>query len=306
MRSMEWTNWIPVALVLAACGAQPGLAQQPAEDDSPLKTEIRLNGLFFDNLFQAPDGQPQEDVRALQVEGRLEGALGATGAWQGYGRASYTDYDSGLDPSQTIVLGLRGGSRVHRLEVAAEYANDRPSVDLDVVDQADVARLTGHYDLRPLDDWQFSLLGSLEQQRYARAAGRDNEFWSAAAALRYRGFGRGFSPEIGYGLGARDVDDPSQSYDQTEAWLRVISEPVEALYLALRYRLRQREYTVADALASNFGREDDRPQWSLTAAYRTGEHLLWNLYWAHESSDSSRAGVDFTTQTLVLGAGWRF
>ncbi|KAB2957280.1 MAG: DUF560 domain-containing protein [Thermoanaerobaculia bacterium] len=284
----------------------PQALAQTVPAESGLRAELRLNALFHDNLFQAPDSAPQEDVKGAQVEGRLEGPIGAGGAWTGFARLSYTDYDSGLDPSQTIVLGLRRGSRVHRLEVAAEYANDRPSVDLDVVDQADVARLTGHYDLRPLDDWQFSLLGSLEQQRYARAAGRDNEFWSAAAALRYRGFGRGFSPEIGYGLGARDVDDPSQSYDQTEAWVRVISEPVEALYLALRYRLRQREYTVADALASNFGREDDRPQWSLTAAYRTGEHLLWNLYWAHESSDSSRAGVDFTTQTLVLGAGWRF
>lgn len=279
---------------------------QTVNDESGVRADLRLNALFHDNLFQAPDGAPQEDVKGAQVEGRLEGPIGASGTWTGFGRLSYADYDSGIDPSQAIVLGVRGGSRLHRLEVTAEYANDRPSVDLDVVDQADVGRLAGLYELRPLDDWQFSLLGSLEQQRYARAAGRDNEFWSAGAAVRYRGFGRGFSPELGFGVGARDVDDPSQSYDQTEAWARVISEPAEKLYLALRFRLRQREYTVSEALASNFGREDDRPQWSLTAAYRTGEHLLWNLYWAHESSDSSRAGVDFTTQTLALGAGWRF
>lgn len=286
---------------------QAALAQGAGQSDG-LRVELRLNALFHDNLFQAPDGAPQEDVKGGQVEGRLEGPVGASGAWTGFGRLSYTEYDSGLDPSQAIVLGLRGGSRPHRLEISAEYANDRPSVDLDVVDQADVFRLAGRYDLRPaaIDDWQFSLLGTLEQQRYARADGRDNDFWSAGAAMRYRGFGRGFSPEIGYGLGTREVDDPRQSYDQTEAWVRVISEPVEALYLALRYRLRQREYTVGDAAASNFGREDDRPQWSLTAAYRTGEHLLWNLYWAHESSDSSRPGVDFTTQTLVAGLGWRF
>ena len=306
MRSMKWMKWLPVALALPVCGAQAVLAQQPAEDDSPLRTEIRLNGLFFDNLFQAPDGQPQEDVKGLQAEGRLEGSLGATAAWKGYGRASYTDYDSGLDPSETLGLGIQGGSRVHRLDLYAEYANDRPSIDLDVFDQADVGRLTATYDFRPVDDWQFSGLGTLEQQRYAHAAGRDNQFWSAGAAVRFRGFGPGFSPEAGWATGNRDVDTANESYDQDEWWVRVISEPADALYLALRYRVRQRDYTVGDPLASNFGRSDDRPQWSVTGAYRTGEHLSWNLYWARESSSSSRPGIDFTTQLLVVGAGWRF
>lgn len=302
---MRWMR-VVFAVMVWVTGARAALGQRPQLYELPLHTEIRVNGLYFENLFQAPDGQPQENVKGLQVEGRIEGDLGATGAWKGYGRLSASDFDHGLDPSETLGLGLQGGSKVHRLDLYAEYSNDRPSVDVDIVDQADVGRLSAIYDFRGLENWQFSALGTLEQQKYAHAVANDNRFWSAGAAVRYRGFGRAFSPELGFTTGKRDVDSANESYDQDESWVRVISEPVDALYLALRYRLRRRDYTVGVPAASNFGRSDDRPQWSLVASYRTGEHLLWNLYWSREQSNSSRPGVDFTTQYVIAGVGWRF
>jgi hypothetical protein len=294
---------VPVLLLMTTMARGQEVEPGPGEDR--FESEVRLDAILLDNLFQAPEGEPQEDVSGGRLELRGAWDLAAGGLATLYGRLGHTEYDSGLDASQNLGLGLRGESGIHGWNLLGEYFNDRPSVEADVFDQADVTRVTAAYQVRPVPSWQFGLEGVVEQQSYAAAVDRDNDFSSLGAAVRYRGFGRAFSPEIGYSVGSRDVDNDVSSHDQDELFARVISAPTEDLHLALRWRLRQREYTTGDATASNFGREDDRTQWAFTGAWRSGPRLSWNLYLAREESESTRPGVDFDTTIATFGIGYR-
>lgn len=299
------TRGAAVALLMALTvpGTAPG--QPTARNDSGWSGEVGLVGVAHDNLFQAPPGEPEEDVRGLRAEGRFRWRWDRAGSWLLDGAASATDYDSGLDPSQSVSVALVREGR-HGVELELEYANDRPSIETDVFDQADVTRFTGRYVFRPTRAWQITAVAIGEQQNYSRATGRDNDFVSIGGAVRYRGFGRRFSPELGYARGERDVDTSSGSHEQDEFFVRVISAPVDPLYLSLRFRLRERDYTTDDPEASNLGRSDDRKQWALTAVWRMNPRWALNLYLAREESDSSRAGVDFETSVALLGVSWRF
>jgi hypothetical protein len=268
--------------------------------------EVRLGVISIENLFQAPAGSPEADVRGSQGELRFNWNLGAAGATALYLRAGHTEYSEELESSQSYVLGLKGRKGWHGFDVQVEHANDRPSVEADEFDQADVTRATLLYELFPTSDWQITLRGEAEQQSYARALGQDNDYSAAGVALRYRGFGRAFSPEVGYLAGNREVDRASSSHDIEEYWVRIISSPARGSYFALRYRVRQRDYTIDDPASRNFGRRDDREQWSLTAAVDTGRYLQWGLYYSRESSESTRPGVDFDTSLAVLTVTLRF
>ena len=295
------------AVLIVLLGVGGAIAQEVEEKlpEDRFRSEVRLDAILLDNLFQAPDGEPQEDVTGGRLELRGGWDLTADGRWNLYGRIGHTEYDSGIDASQNVGLGLRGENKIHGIDLFGEYFNDRPSVEADLFDQADVTRLTATYELRPVDAWQLSLKGVVEQQSYEAAVARDNDFSSVGAAIRFRGFGRAFSPEIGFSTGSRDVDNGESSHDEDEYFARILSAPTEALYLSLRYRLRDREYTTGDPTASNFGRQDDRAQWAFNAAYESSPRLAWNLYLTREKSDSTRPDVDFETGIATFGVAIR-
>jgi hypothetical protein len=174
----------------------------------------------------------------------------------------------------------------------------------DEFDRANVVRLAGEYGYRVTEDWQVTGLAELRREAFDQTTGKDNDFVSGGAALRYRGWGYAFSPELGVELGERDADDPNEDHDQRDLWLKIRSIPFDDLYLSLRFRVRDREYTVGDPAASNFGREDDRRDVTLAADYTLLDWLGINGYVAYEDADSTKETRVY--EWLLAGVGVTF
>lgn len=283
--------------------AAPGLAaaqEQPTADDRRPRADLRLNAQRFDNFFQVPDGLPQQDVDAWA--GELFFAAPFAQTLEGYANLSYTTYDDPLEPSQGITAGLRSAGRASAFDLFAEYLTNRPTGDVgELVEQADIRRVAGEYSYRVTRDWQLTALGSLQDQDFDITQGKDNTFADLGGAIRYRGFGSAFSPEIGATFGERDADDPGEDHDQRDLFVKIRSAPVDWAYLSLRYRHRTRDYSIADAFADNFEREDTRRQWVATADLRTGDRLTWNLYYSYEDAESTIVTREFTTSLFAAG-----
>lgn len=308
----------PFASVFLAL-ALPGLAiaqQQPGDEPTStrdgdrdrnratterrMQVDLRLNSLFFDNFFQAPEGAPKEDVSAYAGELRVALPFGET--LEGYTNLNYTAYDDPLEASQGVTAGLRSAGRAHGFDLFGEYLTNRPSGDVgELVEQADIRRVAGEYSYRFAEDWQLTALGDYQQQDFDLSQGKDNTFADFGGAIRYRGFGSAFSPEIGATFGERDAEDPAEDHDQRDLFLKIRSAPARWAYLSLRYRHRTRDYSIESPLVSNFGREDTRRQWVATADLSTGDILTWNLYYSHEDAQSTRADREFTTSLFAAG-----
>lgn len=293
---------------LAAAQQQPGdepsstqdRDRERAMDERRFRADLRLNSLWFDNFFQAPEGTPQQNVDALAGELRLVAPLGET--VEGYSNLNYTRYEDPLEASQGVTAGLRSAGRTHGFDLFGEYLTNRPSGDVgELVEQADIRRAAGEYSYRVTRDWQLTALGDYQQQDFDISQGKDNTFVDFGGAVRYRGFGGVFSPEIGATFGERDADDPDEDHDQRDLFLKIRSAPASWAYLSFRYRHRTRDYSIADPLATNFGREDTRKQWVATADLRTGDILTWNLYYSYEDAESSRVEREFTTSLFAAG-----
>jgi hypothetical protein len=276
----------------------------PAETGEPRwETGVHLQGLFFDNFFQLPADEPQQDVEALRAEGRLSWRPRSEWPLEVYGVAGATSYlDEDLDESLLVGGGLRWDGLVDLIELDLRYEADRPSFEVgDTFGTAELLGVGGLYSHRIADSWELSALANHQRLDYAADDGRDSFFRSVGAAVRYRGWGYEFSPEVGVEVGERDADAADEDNDQTDLWLKLRSAPIRPLYLSLRYRHRVRDYSVDDPAASNFRREDDRDQIVLTADWRTSDLLTWTLYYAREDADSSKATRVFDTQLLAVG-----
>lgn len=296
-----------VALALAALPvpalAQPEHRPARAETREPRwETGFHLQGLHFDNFFQLPDSEPQQDVEALRGEGRLTWRPRAQWPLEAYGVAGATTYSDDLDATLLVGGGLRWDGLVDLFDFSLRYETDRPSFEVgDTFGTADMLHVRGLYSHRIADAWELSALASHQRLDYAADDGRDSFFRSAGGAVRYRGWGYDLSPEIGAEVGKRDADDADEDNDQTDLWLKLRSAPIRPLYLSLRYRHRLRDYSVSDPAASNFRREDDRDQVVFTADWRTSDLLTWTLYYAWEDADSTNEARIFSTQLLAVG-----
>ncbi len=221
-------------LILAAA-----LAAGQEEPPPRLEWQFGAQAFRYDNFFQAPDGAPEQDVDATRAEGRLAYRLRPEGPFVFYASADFTAYEDDLDDSLSFGLGLESDSRPREWILGVEHNRDQPVFDVgDEFDRANVLRLAGEYGYRVTEDWQVSALAELRQEEFDQTTGKDNDFVSGGAALRYRGWGYDFSPELGVELGERSADDPNEDHDQRDVWLKIRSIPFEDLYLSLRFRVR--------------------------------------------------------------------
>lgn len=273
--------------------------------------EVRLNTSFFGNFFQAPAGVPEEDVMAAAIEGRLTRNLPfdfrQTQPVQGYLYLDYMRFDQEqFAGSPGLRVGARSEGRPHGWDASAQLQKDRPAFDVgDQLDQANIARFGGDYIYRPVRDWQFGTGLDYERQSFDLAQQRDNNFIGVGGAIRYRGFGSEFSPEVAFAIGERRVDDSSEDYGQTDWFFQIRSAPSPPLYLSARYRHRVREYDTSNPAARNFGREDTRDQIALAADLRSGARLTWNFYLAWEDADSTSPSRVFDTLLATFGLTYR-
>jgi hypothetical protein len=259
---------------------------------------VRFNGLVLGNFFQAPDGQAGEDVNATAAEVRLVARPAVLHPLHAYLHIGAVDFETlGTSPGATIGARLEG--RPHSFDVALEVLQDRPSLELgDEFDEADTLRLVGDYSFRVTRDLELIALGEIQQQSMRISPSRDNQFMAGGAAVRYRGFGSHFSPEIGFVAGQRDVENDAEDHSQNDMYLRVRSAVTPTIYLSGRYRHRIREYDTVS-------REDTRGQWTLAGDWRFHRFLAANVYVAIENADSTNANRAFDTETYGLGLSVR-
>lgn len=304
------TKAAPTKSKTTAPPKSPRARQSETEERRGPTIEARLNTWYFGNFFQAPDGQPRENVPALGIEGRLTHPLPIKSIRQpvdAYVNLDYLQFfENGFGGSPGLRAGARSEGRPHSWDASAQIQKDRPAFDVgDQVDKADISRLLGEYAYRFRRDWQFGGDATLENQSFSAAADSDSRFSGVGGSVRYRGFGSIFSPEIGLAVGSREVDDATEDYRQRDLTLQVRSVPTPPLYLSARLRRRVRNYNTGDTASSNFGRDDTRDQLVLSADRKHNEKITWNLYFAYETADSTRETRSFDTFLTVFGLTYR-
>jgi hypothetical protein len=282
--------------------APPSAAAVSQEHESaPFRGHFRLSGLLFDNFFQAPEGEEQEDVPGGTAEARVE--KGLTPDLVGYAELEYTDYRD-YRPSGAVVAGVRGERRPHAFDVQAQVMLGRPSREVrDEFDRADGVALLGQYGYR-WGDFEPLALAEFRHETYELSPEKANDSYSVGAGLRVR-MGK-VSPEVGFRWGRRDVEDDSEDLSQRELYFRLRWAPARPTYVSLRVRRRLREYSVEDPAAHNFGREDTRHQLVASGDFFTTSRLGLNVYYSVEDSDSSHDRGEFLTQMLAAGVVVRF
>lgn len=293
-----------LAIVLSA----PAFAQpRERRDNNGFRSEIRFAGYVFGNFFQASDPSLEEDVSAAAVEYRAAVRPWATPT-DFYANVDYMRYESERRPNTYGGrLGVQHNGDVHAFNVYVDRGENRASFEVgDTTATANVTTFGGDYSYRFLKNWQAGVELTQERERYDVESDRENDFTAVGASLRYRGFGRLVSPEVGYVTGERDVVNPDESYDDDYWYVRVISSPLPRLYMSLRYRQRQREYTTNNVAARNFGRADERHAWVLTTNFQFTERVGTLLYYTTEDVDANRPGRDFDRSTLLLGLTYGF
>jgi hypothetical protein len=298
VRVTSWT--LALACAATVAGAQTR-AQAPPPPPS-FGGHVRLSAVLFDNFFQAPDGDAQENVPAGAVEAGLHKRLSPETLL--YGDVDYTSYRH-YRPSGGFTAGLRRESRPHSWEVQAQVLRGRPSREVrDEFDRANALGLALTYGHRR-GDWEPLALADFRRETYELSPLKQNDVYNVGVGVRYRGLGR-VSPEIGIRLGGRDVRDDEEDLSQRELYLRLRWAPSPPTYLSLRLRRRYRDYSIEDAGARNFGREDTRSQLVASADLRQTSRVGVNVYYALETSDSTHPRGEFTSQMLAAGVAVRF
>jgi hypothetical protein len=303
---MKTTGFVVATLAIAL--STPALAQpRDRRDAGRFRSEVRLQGYVFGNFFQAADPDLEEDVSAAAIEYRA-----ALRPWASptdfYANVDFMRYENEQRPNTYgWRLGVQHSGDVHAYSAYVDRGENRASFEVgDTTATANITTLGGEYSYRITPDWQVGAEVLQERERYDVESSRENDFTAVGASVRYRGFGRSISPEVGFVSGNRDVVDPDDSYDDDYWYVRVVSSPIPRLYLSLRYRQRQREYTTSNVADSNFGRADERHGWVLTSNFQFTDRLGTLLYYTTEDVDTNRPGRDFDRSTLLLGVTYGF
>ena len=299
---MKKINAVCLFLCVTLCASAPATAQGLFG----LDTEVKLTGQLYDNFFQAPDGEPKESILAFEMGLQLSRELSTPRKLRPYLKLGGIVFEK-LENSGLIMAGLNSSGTSHSFDVSARYLLNRPSLDVgDHFDTADILRFAGVYSYRLSRDIQLNGAASFQSQSFDDRATSDNDLWGIGGAVRYRGFGSIFSPEVGFIAGERSADDANEDHDQTDLYLKLRYAPKRELYFSGRLRYRTRGYSVDDALASNYQREDTRKQLALTGVYFFSQRLALDVYYTYEDADSSKDSRIFTTQLIFVGLAMAF
>ncbi|MFQ5789067.1 MAG: hypothetical protein ACE5JI_01195, partial [Acidobacteriota bacterium] len=258
-----------------------------AEADDKIQVQPRIFSVYHSNFLQATDGAPKEkvwanvfEVRVIRKLDELREGLGA------YGVVAQTSYNA-FDASRSIGAGLRLHDRPHSVSLVMRGYFNRPAFFIrNELDTSNIFRLQGEYSYRFTPEIELKGLLDYYRQTYDMTKGLDNHTRFLGAAVRYRGFGYGFSPELGIRRGRQDTVADDNDYSQTELLVKVRSVASRTVYLSFRYRYRLRRYDTTLPGSRNFDRKDNRHAFRALATIRSGEHLLWEIYFARENADS--------------------
>ena len=285
----------------------PPLLAQPKGISAPgeFRTEMRLQGYYFDNFFYNTTPGGEENVTALGAEIRAAFRPGAQ-PLEIFGHVGAIKYGADrVNDSYGMRIGTVYDDDTHSWTVFLDQAENRPSFEVeDTFARADVTTLAGEYAWRFHDDWEAAGEAAYQRQQFDVDSDRENDYYALGGSIRYRGLGWRITPEAGFLLSRRNVENETQSYESVEPFVQVTympSLPDDPLWLSLRYRHRERSYTTHDPASRNFGREESRPTWTFVADYRVAANVSVWSYFSNESIDSSIPGGDFEVGLLMIG-----
>lgn len=270
-------------------------AQVPAP--VTFQMHVRLSGSYFDNFFHVPSSGPETNLLASTAEARLLLRIENPRAHV-YARVSGTAFD-GYEPSKAVLGGFDWSGARHSVEATAGYQQRNPR--LHVGDQpgfANVRHGTAAYGLVGPGRLQLSALAHYYDVAL-NAEAADNRFYGAGGALRYRGFGYRFAPEVGAMRSRWDAPREADAYDEHMFWLSLRAVPAAPLYLHTRYRRGMRVYVTGDPDAGNFEREDARHHVTLTWDLKLNRRLAWGGYYTYEEVHSTRSDRTLGTQSIT-------
>ena len=288
--------------------AQPSERPEPlpaARSPAPvaLQLHLRLSGSYFDNFFQAPVNGTETDLLASTAEARLVLRLVNPQATV-YARATGTAFD-GFEPSAALLGGFDWSGGRHGVEASAGYQQRNPRLHAgDQPGFADILHGTVGYAFLFPGNVQLSALGQYYDVTVI-PQDANHRSYGAGAALRYRGFGYRFSPEVGATASRWNAPLDADQYGERVFWLSLRAVPAAPIYLHARYRRALRAYRTADPAARNFGREDTRQHWTVVVDLSLSRRLSWGWYYTYETVQSARADRDFSTQSLTSGLSLR-
>lgn len=264
---------------------------------------VRLSGWYSDNFFQAPsEGLPTE-LKATTGEMRLVVRSLIPGL-NVQARVNRTHFER-FDPSMAAVAVIDWTVGPHSLEFTGGRQSRSPR--LLGGDQAGFANTTHGavgYGLMLPGKFQASALG---HHYNIRQHGRPGEFRlsGAGGALRWRGLGSRFSPEVGAMESRWEGGAESETYVEQTRWALIRASPWSSVYLNVRYREDARSYSISSPSASNYGREDTRGQWTISTDVRITRRLAWGVYYTFDDGKSTRVDRTFRTQSIISGLSYR-
>ncbi len=306
------TGRASILCLAALAAASTAAAQGPEAIGTPrpgrwwtvLEAELRVNGSYIANFFQAPAELPGQNVIGGTGEVRVELPF-AERRGRAFLRASGTVYDA-FDPGAGLILGSRWSAGSHQLEASTGFRWRNPRAELGgEIGSADLYYAGGSYRIRPVRQLELSALADYYRATYAVSTFRNHHVFDAGGTVRYRGFGYEFMPEAGATFGRLDARLDAEDYGQRTFWIAGSSVPTPPVYVSGRYRNRRRHYATEDDTSSSFGREDTRHQLTLTASVELDARWSWLLYYSFEDARSTRASRTFTTQLLLTGLAYR-
>ena len=304
-RLHAWTPRHGLRVLLAAAALSATALPAFAQSAVPVAVQVRFNAAFNDNFFQAATNAPGEDVWARSFEARVA-KRPTNGEPVPFGRFELMSY-SGLERAGALAGGVTQDNDRSGFRIEGGYQWNRPRFEVgDEFERADITGIIGEYSRHVTPAVELKALGDLFHESYEIRPLKNNNLYNLGGAVRYRGFGSVFSPEVGWLWGRRDADDLNEDFDQRQFYIQVRSAALPSTYLSVRFRRRARDYSGDLPGLSNVGREDRRNQWTMYADVTATPHVILNLSYWHERAHSTRVTREFSAQAIGFGATYKF
>lgn len=293
-----------VVLVAGVAGVAAPLAGQ--DQQRLVGFEAQSLATIHDNFFRAGDGMPQERILSWTGAARVTLRLDPEDRIEVFGEAEQTFFEE-LGGSPGLGGGVRLGRHPHVFRFRARYLEAWPAWDAgDVVQTADVLRGHGSYTYRINPDWVVGANGHATSARFTDPELGESRLYGVGGRLRYRGLTYRVQPEVGAELDLRRADDPNQAEQRVRLVASLVLMPVDELWMLVRYRRRNREFTRAEPASVNFGRTDDGGQWVVDSSLSVSTRLHFSLRYERFDMRSDLQTQTHSAQILTLGTTVRF
>lgn len=311
--------WLrPAVLTLTLCIVAPlsawpqsttvARATTPASGGPSSRFEFlpTLRTVQHSNFFQASSDREQEDVRQDEAKIRIRYLIKEDRRLRVYGELGVSQYDSArLDNAPKRRIGLMSGGPRHAFDSSIAFVSNGREVELtDSVRASDIWSWVGAYDYWLTDAWQVGVRAGFWQQAFDDGSA-DIDTSDAAFRVRYRGFGRAFSPEVGYQQRQSSDGAGKNDYEEDLNYIRLHFKPSTKVGFSVRYRFRDRSFSTQDPNVSNFERRDDRDKWTLAFSAQVRKKLNLRLTYDRIDGRSTHATYIFDSQDLGLALTWR-